>query len=93
MAEIPEWIKLRAGGRRRYNKERQMVAFRRAVRVLYLYIVEAVDQAEIARMLEVDRSTVCRDLKVFEDNQVNWDLARDARFEVFMEKLQKRRSK
>ena len=89
MDEIPEWVKLRAGGRRRYNKRRQMAAFRRSVIVLYLYICKAIDQAEIARILGVDRSTVHRDLKQFEDNQIDWELVEDARFEVFYDKAEK----
>jgi len=89
MDEIPEWVKRRAGGRRRYNKRRQMAAFRRSVIVLYLYVCRAIDQAEIARMLGVDRSTVCRDLQSFENTQIDWDLAEDARFEVFYDKAEK----
>lgn len=54
----------RAGGRRRYNAERQRQAKQRLEKVLNLR-ADGLTQAEIARRLGVHRSTVSRDLKPF----------------------------
>lgn len=60
----------RAGGRRRYNAQRQHQAALRRLRVGALmnqlgWFTHGVP-AEVARQLGVSRSTVCRDLKAIE---------------------------
>jgi hypothetical protein len=67
-----EQVHRRAGGRRRYNFERQLRAKLRRLQVRYLllenrlWIGELVQHgalAEIARQLGVSRATICRDLQ------------------------------
>lgn len=57
----------RAGGRRRYNAERQAAARARLNKVAELYLAGVRNKAEIARRLGVHRSTVCRDFKRWPD--------------------------
>ena len=60
MSALPESIKRRAGGRRRYNAQRQRA---QAVRRHTVAAMLADDfQADIARALGVSRSTICRDV-------------------------------
>jgi hypothetical protein len=57
----------RAGGRRRYNKMRQVRAFKRLMMVKSLclgYGTGYGSQARIARELGVHRSTICRDFQL-----------------------------
>jgi hypothetical protein len=57
---IPDWIIKRAGGRRRYNAERKRAQAARRIIVAGLLPDEY--QADIARLLGVSRSTICRDV-------------------------------
>jgi len=57
----------RARGRARYNSKRHLEAVVRRAAVLHLYLKfggERGAQSRIAKILGVDRSTVCRDLRV-----------------------------
>lgn len=55
----------RAAGRRRHNAGRQEIARRRLEIVLNLrWHNPELSQADIARRMNVDRATICRDLKV-----------------------------
>ena len=53
----------RAGGRRRYNRERQARAEARQG-VVAVLLKKGLASAEIARRLKVHRSTVCRDVQL-----------------------------
>jgi DNA invertase Pin-like site-specific DNA recombinase len=57
-----EFAARRAGGRRRYNKERTTAARLRQAQVVQM-LRAGVPQAEIARQLQVSRTTVWRDLR------------------------------
>ena len=59
--ESPEAYR-RAGGRLRYNRERQRKAKARLGRVRTL-LLQGLTQAEIARRLHTHRSTICRDMR------------------------------
>jgi hypothetical protein len=64
----PEAAARRAGGRRRYNAQRQFVAkYRRAILSKLLFakgrLFERGTQAQLARDLGVSRATICRDVK------------------------------
>ena len=52
----------RAGGRRRYNAQRQMIALNRRLEMVEL-IQADLNNAEIARRFGVHRSTIGRDIK------------------------------
>jgi hypothetical protein len=63
-----EQVFKRAGGRRRYNRERQDAAAHRRSQVRCLLDLYGRDrrgtQARIARELRVSRSTICRDVEI-----------------------------
>lgn len=62
MSTLPDSIIRRAGGRRRYNAERQRAQAIRRHQVAAL--LDDDFQADIARALNVSRSTICRDAAV-----------------------------
>lgn len=57
---LPEWVKRRAGGRRRYNAVRKVRAQLRRIEVAKL-LIDGKRQKEIAALLSVHSSTICRD--------------------------------
>jgi hypothetical protein len=60
MTTLPDWIIWRAGGRRRYNAERKRAQAQR--RRIVASLIDDEYQADIARLLGVHRSTICRDV-------------------------------
>ena len=71
---MPWWI-ARAGGRRRYNLERQNAAEFRRKTIPVLFIKHGLSQSQIARRLGVHRSTVSRDFKYFRRTDPFWEQA------------------
>ncbi len=61
----------RAGGRRRYNAQRQAQAEKRR-RVVAVLLQKGLASAEIARRLKVHRSTVCRDIQLLTVRRCFW---------------------
>lgn len=59
---IPEWVCKRAGGRRRYNKQRQIAAAERRQIVAAIWFERGCSRAQIARELGVSAATVSRDV-------------------------------
>jgi len=68
----PDAIHRFIGGRRRYNRQRQFAAHLRRMQVTIL-LRRGLGQAEIARQLEVSRSTISRDARKL------YELAREER--------------
>jgi hypothetical protein len=73
----PEQVFKRAGGRRRYNKQRQEAAAERRSEVWRLLDLyghgRRGTQARIARELNVSRATICRDVAGY--NLTRWMIA------------------
>lgn len=74
----PEVAARRAGGRRRYNRDRQEAAFLRRYQVLDLlmqYGSERGAQSRVAEQLGVHRSTISRDVQEQWKNADRWEKA------------------
>jgi len=71
---LPWWI-ARAGGRRRYNAERQAEAVWRRDQIPVLFIRYNLTQSQIARRLGVHRSTISRDFKKMRQEIGFWEYA------------------
>lgn len=62
MADYPEWVIKRAGGRRRYNAQRQRAQAVRRHEVAAL-LFTGLNQSAIAAQLQVHKGTISRDVR------------------------------
>ena len=101
--QSPDAVARRAGGRRRYNAERQAEAIARRLKILELvgasWILSPRGlQAQLARYFGVNRSTICRDMEALREEWRHTRVCRvcgslwgcTLRAHAYLYKLQKR---